>query len=147
MLPDASVAVTDSTTPLAGVVAGIQDHAPAALATAVHTGPEGDDTVTVEPISAVPLMGEPSVGTTVGTTGAVWSTVVVATADTLVAGSVAVIDSTVPSAGVVAGIQDHAPEALATAVHTGPADEVTVTVEPASATPLIGEPSVAATTG
>ena len=97
MLPAASVAVTDSTVPLAGTVAGMQDHAPVtASAVVVHTEPEGDETVTVEPASAVPEMGEPSVGETAGTTGATESTVAAVTIDSLPAGSVAVTDSTVP---------------------------------------------------
>ena len=143
-----SVAVRDSTVPSAGTAAGMQDHTPEPLATAVHTGPAGDETVTVEPASAVPEMGEPSVGATVGTGGAVWSTVTGVAVEMLPAASAAVIDSTVPLAGTVAGMQDHAPvTASAVVVHTEPEGDETVTVEPASAVPLIGEPSVADATG
>jgi hypothetical protein len=85
-----------------------------------------------------------------GATGGVWSTVTLVGADTLPWGSVAVTVSTVPLAGVVAGIQDHVPLAATTGfgVHTGlPAASTILIVSPGVPVPLIGEPSVGFTLG
>ena len=111
-LPSASVAVTEMTAPLAGTrlggpVMGVHENVPAADAVAVHrVVPPASFTLTVEPGSAEPATGQPSVALTVGAAGAAESTVVVAATDTLPLASVAVTDSTVPLAGTVAGTHE-----------------------------------------
>ena len=149
-LPAGSVTVTVMGVPLAGTGAGVQLNVPAAVAVVEHrVVPAASFTVTVEPGSAEPVTGEPSVTLTTGAAGATVSLVVVVGVDTLPVGSVAVTVNGVPLAGAVAGIHVNAPvPAAATAVHNVvPAGSFTVTVEPGSAMPVIGEPSVGLTTG
>ncbi len=67
------------------------------------TWPLPSVTVTSEPGSAVPVMGLPLVGFTVGAPGATLSTVTVASGPVLPDASVAVTCSTVPLGGTVAG--------------------------------------------
>ena len=149
VLPARSVADTEMTAPLAGTGTGSQLKEPAAEATAVHrTVPAAFFTVTVEPASAEPVMGEPSVGLRTGVAGAAESAVTEVGADTLPAGSVAVTDSTAPLAGTEAGEHENVPAAVAVVVQiVAPPASFTVTVEPASAVPVMGEPSVGATIG
>jgi len=61
-------------------------------------------TVTTEPASARPVIGSPWVGSIVGASGALASTLAVAGALVLPAASVAVTCSTVSCAGAVAGL-------------------------------------------
>ena len=148
-MPAGSVAVTDNTEPLTGTGTGSQLNAPDAEATAVHsTVPAAFLTVTVEPGSAEPVMGEPSVAFSTGVAGAEASVVADVVGDVLPAGSVAVTDSAAPLAGTTIGVHENVPAAVAVAVQTvEPAASFTVTVEPGSAEPVTGEPSVGATTG
>ncbi len=68
------------------------------------TWPLPSVTLTSEPGSAVPVMGLPSVSCTVGAAGGTLSTVTVASALVLPAGSVAVTCSTVPFGGALTGV-------------------------------------------
>jgi hypothetical protein len=108
--------VTVSTVPLAGMVAGIHDHVPLAATTGfgVQTGVTRPVTgsmvviLTVLPGVPVPEIGEPSVGLTTGAAGEVVAAleiVVVAGADGVLPGSVAVTVTTVPVAKGVARLQ------------------------------------------
>ena len=146
-LPAGSVAVADNTVPPAGTVAGTHDHTPAASAVAVHTGPDGEVTVTVVPASALPEIGLPSVGFIEGAAGAAESTTTVAGEETFPARSVAVTCRVVPFTGTEAGMQDHRPLAEAVAVQTGVPPAVMVMVEPGSAEPEMVVPAVGFTTG
>ena len=60
--------------------------------------------VTSAPASAIPEIALPLVGLTIGATGGLLSTVVVAAWLTLPAASVATTRSTVPSAGMLTGV-------------------------------------------
>ena len=113
-LPTASVAVTDNVVPLAGTVAGVHENVPSAVAVVVQiVVPPASFTVTVEPASAVPVMGEPSVGATVGALGAAESTLTVVAPETFPLGSVDVTAMTAPFAGTGEGVQVHEPSARA----------------------------------
>ena len=149
-LPARSLAVTFRVAPLAGTGDGVQLNEPFAAATVVHsTVPSASDTVTVEPASAVPVTRLPSVGLTVGVTGAAESTVTGVAGETLPAASLAVTASTVPLAGTVAGVQVQVPLAATVAVQTGvPTAVFTTMVDPTSPpVPVMVEPLVVATTG
>jgi hypothetical protein len=99
------------TVPLAGVVAGTHDHVPLAATTGfgVQTGlPAASTILIVLPGVPVPEIGEPSVGLTTGAAGVVVAAleiVVVAGADGVLPGSVAVTVTTVPVAKGVARLQ------------------------------------------
>jgi hypothetical protein len=104
------------TVPLAGVVAGTHDQVPLAATTGfgVQTGVTrpvtGSMVVTLTLLPGVPVpeIGEPSVGLTTGAAGevvAALETVVVAGADGVLPGSVAVTVTTVPVVRGVARLQ------------------------------------------
>ena len=106
VLPAGSVAVTVSTTPPSGAGEAAQEYVPSAAATVVHSVvPAGSLTVMVVPGSAMPVTGLPSVGSTVGVTGATVSTTTEKGLEVWPAPSDAVTVSTWPLAGIGVGLQ------------------------------------------
>jgi hypothetical protein len=149
-LPAGSVAVTLRTVPFGGITEGTQDHVPLAATITglgVHTSgvPEGSLMMIVLPGVAVPVIGEPSVGLTIGADGVVVAaldTVVLAGLDAVLFGSVAVALITVPVGSGVARLQEYVPEAVTTigvGVHviTFPLASLRTIVAPGVAVPLI----------
>ena len=151
VLPAGSVATTVTGVPSGNGVSGVTDQLPLGSVTVVKSGSPSPSTSTstVEPGSAVPPMTVPLLGSTTGAAGAVASTTAVAGPETLPVGSVAVAVIVAPSAMGVPGVTDQRPSAPATTVKSGVPSPLTsiLTVEPASADPLMTVPFEGSITG
>jgi hypothetical protein len=140
--PWGSVVVTVITVPLAGIVAGIQDHVPLAATTGfgVQTGlSEGSVIFIISPGVPVPEIGEPSVGLTTGAEGVevrALLTVVAEGAEGVFPGVAWVALTTLPVARGATRLQVQIPEAdtiTGALVQVAP---VTVTVDPGVPVPV-----------
>ncbi|MNZ85065.1 hypothetical protein D3C78_1038420 [compost metagenome] len=96
VLPAASVAVAVTTSPVTNVPGLATDQVPSPSVVVVMVLPSGKVTVTVEPGSAVPVIGSTSSNSSIAITGGTVSTTSVAGVDSLPAASVAVAVTTSP---------------------------------------------------